>query len=311
MSAMVEPINGRSTTRVRGLASWQPRHATRELLDMVDTVLAEYAEHLPLTIRQIFYRLVGAHGYAKDESAYARLTEHLNRARRAGLIRFDSIRDDDADIRTSTGWNSPRELVEMWLEQARYFRLDRQDGQAIRRLVMVEARGMRPQIEAVANEYGVPVIPSGGFDSLTAKYTLAERLGGHDGITEVLQIGDHDPSGTHLFSSLAEDIEALIRDLGLQGGVLFTRLAVTPAQIEDLNLPTAPPKATDRRSFSGETVQAEAIPPDVLAGIVRDELERGLDQAAFDRVLAREKDIRRHLTARLRPLIAEDRGDVS
>ena len=69
-------------------------------------------------------------------------------------------------------------------------------------------------------------------------------------------------------SSLAEDVNALAADLGLEP-VAFTRLAVTPAQIARLQLPTAPPKVTDRRAFDGAgTVQAEAIPPDELARIV-------------------------------------------
>ena len=46
------------TTRVRGLAPWCPQTKTRELLDTVRAVLAEYADYLPLTVRQIFYRLV-------------------------------------------------------------------------------------------------------------------------------------------------------------------------------------------------------------------------------------------------------------
>jgi hypothetical protein len=48
---------------------------------------------------------------------------------------------------------------------------------------------------------------------------------------------------------------------------VFTRLAVTPAQITELELSTAPAKEIDRRSFAGETTQVEAIPPDVLAAI--------------------------------------------
>ena len=40
-----------------------------------------------------FYRLVGAHGYDKTERAYERLSEALNRARRARLIPMASIRD--------------------------------------------------------------------------------------------------------------------------------------------------------------------------------------------------------------------------
>src|SRR5215831_21094084 len=50
----------RVRTRVRGFAPWSPEKATLALLDQVQGILDEYADHLPLTIRQIFYRLVGA-----------------------------------------------------------------------------------------------------------------------------------------------------------------------------------------------------------------------------------------------------------
>jgi hypothetical protein len=40
----------------------------------------------------------------------------------------------------------------------------------------------------------------------------------------VLHVGDHDPSGGHVYLSMAEDVEALIGNLGLPGVVRFTRL---------------------------------------------------------------------------------------
>ena len=70
---------------------WRPRAKSLALLDQVNAVLREYIEHLPLTIRQIFYRLVGAYAYDKTEQAYDRLGEMLNRARRAGFVRFGAI----------------------------------------------------------------------------------------------------------------------------------------------------------------------------------------------------------------------------
>jgi hypothetical protein len=76
---------GTLMARARGLASWQPRAKSLALLDQVNAVLDEYRDHLPLTIRQIFYRLVGAYGYpkgtSKDRRPYLRLGEMLNRAR--------------------------------------------------------------------------------------------------------------------------------------------------------------------------------------------------------------------------------------
>jgi hypothetical protein len=300
------PASGR-TTRVRGLAAWEPQQKTRALLEQVRAVLAEYADHLPLTIRQIFYRLVGASGYDKTEKAYSRLGEHLNRARRAGLIPFDAIRDDGVTVREPVAWSGPRELAEAFLEHARGFRLDRQEGQPQRLMFIVEAGGMIPQIERIADPFGIRVQSCGGFDSLTAKRDLADMLGERP-IAEVLHIGDHDPSGTHVFSSMAEDVQALARDLGLPGTILFSRLAVTPEQIDALGLPTAAAKETDKRSFSGETTQAEAIPPDELARIVRGAIDDRVDFAALRRVLNREKKYRRRLTARLRPLLTEWEG---
>ena len=49
----------------RQMAPWQPQMKTVELLNKVKAVLVEYEAYLPLTVRQTFYRLVGAWGYDK------------------------------------------------------------------------------------------------------------------------------------------------------------------------------------------------------------------------------------------------------
>lgn len=69
-------VSGREYKRVRprGFATWRPRADTMVLVEQIRAVLAEYSEHLPMTARQLFYRLVGAHNYPKSEAAYERLT---------------------------------------------------------------------------------------------------------------------------------------------------------------------------------------------------------------------------------------------
>jgi len=295
------------TTRVRGLAAWQPQRATIDLLTTVQAVLVEYAKYLPLTVRQIFYRLVGAHGYDKTEQAYARLGEHLNRARRSGLVKFDAIRDDGITLAEPLAWDSPRELIESFIAHAAQFRLDRQRGQPARLIFAVEAAGMLPQVQRIADPYGIAVHSSGGFDSLTAKHDLAVTLGQWPDV-EVMHIGDHDPSGVHLFTSMAEDVRSIAADLGFHADIRFSRLAVTPAQIAELNLPTAPPKPADRRSFNGETVQCEAIPPDILASIIGEAIDQRLGQSALARVLTEEREIRDSLGPRLATLRDEIGG---
>ena len=72
---------------------------------------------------------------------------------------------------------------------------------------------------------------------------------------------------------------------------------MTREQAERLGLPTAPPKATDRRRFTGETVQAEAIDPDTLADILRDAIEFRRNAEVAGDLLDREADIRGALVA--------------
>jgi hypothetical protein len=299
-------MSKKTTTRPRGFAPWNPTAESRALIEKVLAVLAEYAAYLPLTVRQIFYRLVGAHGYDKTEAAYERLGEKIARARRAGMIDFGAIRDDGSDWRMPFCWENAADLVGSFIASAENFTLDRQEGQPSRILFAVEAAGMAPMVEEIAAPYGIGVIPSGGFSSVTGTHDMAQRLGKFDHV-EVLQIGDHDQSGTHIFSSLGEDVQAFARGLG--GTVPdFTRLAVTPAQIALYNLPQSPPKATDNRSFQGLTTQVESLPPDVLAGIIRSAITNRLDEAAYEAVLAQEEAVKAEFRRVLLPALHQFAG---
>ena len=284
----------RKTTRPRGFAPWDPKPESLALVEQVRAVLATFRAHLPVSIRQIFYRLVSTVGFPKTEEAYSRLCEVLNRARRSGLISWDDIRDDGFTRREPTSWSSPADWAEAVLESARRYRLDRQSDQERRLVVWCEAGGMVPQLVRIAGEYSVPVFSSGGFDSVTAKHDVAQELAGL-GAATVLHLGDLDPSGVHMFGSLDEDVRSFLDGLGAGGRVEFVRLAVTREQVDELDLPTSPPKTSDRRSFSGDTVQCEAIPPDELARILRSAIVERLDPETLGGLLDREDGERSRL----------------
>lgn len=290
-------MSGRNTNkatvaRPRGFAAWTPRAEGQALLDAVKDILTEYREHLPLTLRQVFYRLVATQGYDKTEKAYDRLGEMMSRARRAQLIPFDALRDDGFYQTDFIGWAGIEQAKSYLRGMASSYRIDRQLGQEWRLFIWCEARGMVPQLESVAEPYSIRVMSSGGFDSVGSKHGVAQVFGTHRRVT-VLHVGDHDPSGVHIFSSLDEDVGAFLHSMG--GCANFIRLAVTPEHVDQYGLETAPPKPTDNRAFSGETVQAESLPPDILADIVRAAIEANIDGKAYEAALARETREREQL----------------
>lgn len=294
-------------TRPRGfILDWEPStriplddeghpkytHSPADIVASAQDILAQNSDILPLTLRQIFYMMVSGDGYEKTEKSYKRLCETMNKARRAKLIDMKSIRDDGLIEQKPTGWRDYEEFVDNIRIWAKRLERNRQDGQPVFLMVWCEAQGMVPQLASAVREWHVPVISSGGFDSTTTKHDMAVRISRYDAV-EILHIGDHDPSGVHICSSLDEDLQEFLNYYG--GELTVTRLAVTPYQVESMGLPTAPRKRTDKRSFEGETTQAEAIPPRELRRIVQSAVESRIDDEIFSDVKDEEQPLRDRL----------------
>lgn len=290
--------NGRR--RPRGYAAWRPQRKTRVLLGQVEEILDEYRDHLPLTVRQVFYRLVAAHGYEKTERAYARLSEHVVRARRARLIPFDHIRDDGVTTISMEWFGSPEDFWDDAVQRGRRYRRDRQAGQPQRIELWCEAAGMAPQLARVADEFSVPVFSAGGFASLTAVRQIVDRAVAPDRTcpTVLLHVGDFDPSGESIFEAMVADAQAFVEADRITAGIERVeglRVALTADQVEAHELPTAPAKKTDSRTvrWRGETCQLEALPPDVLARAVREAIAGGDAPGIFENQVEQEEADRR------------------
>jgi hypothetical protein len=194
------------------------------VIDAILGVLDEYQEHLPLTLRQVFYRLVVKAVIDKTERDYKRLGEILNRARRAELVSFDAMRDDGLIVRGPTSYRTEEHYRRSLDKQIGHLQINRQAGQPRKLQIWCEASGMVPQLARVAAPYGIDVISSGGFDSTTVKHDFAQEVASGESTT-VLHLGDFDPSGVHMFSSLEEDVCAFAGAYG--GDIGFVRVAVT------------------------------------------------------------------------------------
>ena len=293
------------------MKEWTPKPEAWALIEATNEVLDEYRTYGPMTVRQVFYRLVGNYGYDKTERAYKRLAEVLVKARRAGLVAFSDVRDSGTESAGGGGWASRADYWQTVRDLADHYSLDRQIGQPQEIELWAEAAGMVPMLARMVSPWSIPVYSTGGFSSVTVTYEVAERVVARDRPTVLLHVGDYDPSGESIFESMTQDIGAFV--VGKYGGkwnpetgetlelagerpCLFKprRVALTEAQVAEYDLPTAPPKATDSRSnnWLGSTTQAEAMPPSLLEEVVRDAVRSYIDRDAYAEVIEREREDR-------------------
>jgi hypothetical protein len=102
----------------------------------------------------------------------------------------------------------------------------------------------------------------------------AEYIADLDVPAHIYHLGDYDPSG----QDAARAIEETLREMAPEAEIHFLRLAVTPWQITNLDLPTRPTKATDSRArgFGNVSVELDAIPPNLLRAVVEAAVEAHL-----------------------------------
>ncbi len=276
-------------------------------------VLVEYEEYLPLTARQIFYRLVGTHGYPKTEAAYKQLCEYLNRARRAKQIPFEYIRDDGISVMAHAHYADENAFYKQVHDMGKEFTRDKLARQKMNIRVYCEAAGMMPQLERVCEPYSIPVYSCSGFDSLSAKYQLSDycwrQFTYHGRPTVILHLGDHDPSGESIFNDgLVQDVHAFLAEdvphKDPREVSDFERVALVGEHVERYDLETEPPKATDSRTANWKgaatgACQLEALPPDILAELLENAITRRLNMKTYKEDLKAEEEERRRITKAL------------
>lgn len=279
-SAYIVKVRDAKHRRPRGpIRRWKPTRSTQDLVaDMIDRLNAE-REYWPLSVRAVYYRLLGTGRHAKGKHLSARVSEHLGNARRAGVIPWEAISDPSAIVsKPRNVWANADEFVEKVRAQAKTIRLDRQAGQRVRLAIWCEARGVLHVVQSVAHEYGVPVYSGGGYDSTTLRHDIGVGLDPAQP-TIVLHIGDFDPDGEGVFHAVSEDVLLWAAENGAH--VEFVRLAVTAAQVDEYDLPDDPDKPG--------TVQAEAFSGAQLVALVRDAITDRQDAHVRATVLADEQ----------------------
>jgi hypothetical protein len=193
------------------------------------------------------------------------------------------ILDAAAQTYTRSIWQSSEEYVEIWLEK------DALSG--------VFYQETAP--------YQVPLMVTRGYPSLTFLYDSAQTMVANGKPVHIYYFGDYDPSGVDISRNIEARLREFISEYKYPVSLEFTRVAVNKEQIAQYNLPTRPTKTSDARSkdFGDESVEVDAIPPNILRKMIKDCITAHLDLDELARtreIQALERQSLRAVSAKFR-----------
>lgn len=267
------------------------RPASLELIEKCNVILDRYnASGYDMTLRQLYYQLVSADEIPNNQKEYDRLGSVVNDARLAGLIDWEYIVDRTRNVRSLSHWKQPSDILDAVAEQ---YLIDKWKEQPYRPEVWIEKDALAGVFERVCNELDVPMFSCRGYTSQSEMYVASQRFSRHARNRQtpyILHFGDHDPSGMDMTRDIGDRLGIFGVDLEVN------RLALNFDQIASYQPPPNPCKVTDSRAkayireFGHESWELDALEPDVLAALVRGQIESLMDEDAWAEAVEREDE---------------------
>lgn len=279
------------TTANESRPKMRKRRTTAEMQAIREGLYRLAAEHQPMTVRQLFYRMVVEGLIPKTQAQYKGTVVRLaGEMRESGDLPWGWIVDETRLMRKPKSYD---DLEDALAGMQELYRRDIWATADVYVEVWAESDSAAGVIYPVTSSWDVPLMASKGFASKTFCRSTAKTIerSGKPGV--ILYVGDHDPSGVFI----DRDIEAKIRRYSPGVDLTFRRIAVTEEQIAEWNLPSSPAKKSDSRakSFDGQAVEVEAIPPRQLNRLVEASILEYVDDDHYSRMMEVEQAERRTL----------------
>jgi len=257
----------------------RPRRSRIDIAQLCCTIKDLVKSERPMTVRQIYYRLVSQGAIGKTEGEYkTTVCRLLVEMRRRGELPYHWIADNTRWQRKPDTYSSMGEMLRLTQQTYRRALWENQDADVE---IWLEKDALAGVLYDVTAEWDVPLMVTRGYPSLTFLHSSAESMAEHKP-TYIYYFGDHDPSGIDIPRKVERDLRAFAPFAEIH----FERVAVTEAQIAEYDLPTRPTKKTDSRSksFEGESVEVDAIPPRDLRNLAYDCILKHIDHRALQQL---------------------------
>ncbi|HZM77579.1 MAG TPA: hypothetical protein VFC19_17820 [Candidatus Limnocylindrales bacterium] len=264
----------------------------------------------PVTVRGVFYRVVSAGAVDKTELGYRAVGRRLLALRRSGRVDYSHITDGHRAVFTPRTWSN---VEAMLADAAVSYRRALWHDSSVNVLVYTEKDAITGVLRPITDAWDVPLGVMRGYCSESFAWSVARGIAdsGKE-MTYVYQFGDHDPSGVGAWEDLQHKVNAFLDEWYLipDRVMTFERLAVTPEQIEYLELPTRPTKRTDTRSrgFGGESVEVDAIPAELLRELAKEAITSHIDPERL-RITEEAERSEREVLLAMKNQLVEPRGE--
>jgi hypothetical protein len=251
--------------------------ATRAEMEARKAALYEIvAEQQPMAVRQVFYQVVVRDLMSNSQSTYDKVQQTLVDMRRSGELPYGWLTDHSRSVYRVPSYATVAEAMQA---TAHSYRKALWVDVPVRLEIWVEKKALIGVLWPIVLEHDVALYPAGGFTSLSFANDAAEEIASYEKPTVIYHLGDYDPSGV----LIGEKIEEELRDRAPEAEIHFIRLAVTPDQIVDWNLPGQPTKqSSHNRGWTGDSIELDAIAPDDLRTLVRETIEQLLPREQLE-----------------------------
>ena len=264
------------------------RQKSLDLIKLINSVIDEYgAQGYELTLRQAYYQLV-ARGYIENnEHSYKNIGSLINDGRLAGLIDWNSITDRTRNLRHSSHWDRPQDVIKS--AKCSYL-LDKWEGQPNYVEVWVEKDALVDIVGQACQPIDTPHFSCRGYTSQSEMWSAAQRFIRQKNreARYIIHLGDHDPSGIDMTRDIQERLEMFGAD------VYVKRVALTMNQVTTYNPPPNPAKITDSRcgkyidQYGEESWELDALEPQMLTNLITNEVTALRDDAIYQAICERE-----------------------
>jgi hypothetical protein len=283
------------------------------IVNEVNQILQQYT--MPLTLRQIFYRLVSKLVIPNTVTSYKTLSKILVKARERGEIDDTRIEDRSRQVLGIGDWGYQdfdsflEERIQRLKESWQYWTRPLWQNQPQNVIIAIEKDALSRLFTDVADSFHIHVYPTRGYGSYTYIKQMAQKMNGQKP-TAVLYFGDYDPSG----QDIQRDLEKRLTAYGAKNFKVI-RIALTKEQITQYNLPPRPEDAETIAKLQRDprtktygidyACELDALEPTTLKQIISTAILNQIDLEKWNQTIQQIKDEQQKLKEKLSKLKIE------